>query len=88
MQLIKIFYVELKIYNVIFLALTDANSSVTSLKLMIFAISYSLLEGQLSRERIWPSVLCLFLDVSQKCIPQSEDFTDMKNIISRCAPIP
>jgi hypothetical protein len=30
----------------------------------------------------------LFLDVSQKCIPQSEEFTDMKNIISRCAPIP
>jgi hypothetical protein len=26
--------------------------------------------------------------VSQKCIPQSEEFTDIKNIISRYAPIP
>jgi hypothetical protein len=77
----------MQIYNVIFLALTDANSLITSLKLMLFAISYSLL-GQLSRERIWPSVLCLFLDASQKCIPQSQEFTDIKNIISRCAPIP
>jgi hypothetical protein len=48
--------VQLKIYSVAFLALIDANSSAPSFKLMIFAISYSLL-GQLSRERIWPSVL-------------------------------
>jgi hypothetical protein len=81
--------VKLQIYSVTFLALTDTNSSITSLKLMFFAISYSLLEGQMSGERIWPSVLCLFLDVSQKCISQSEEFTDIKNIvISRCAPIP
>jgi hypothetical protein len=66
MQFINMFLAQLQIYNVTFLALTDANSSITSLKLMVFAISYSLLEGQLSRERIWPSVLCLFLDVSQK----------------------
>jgi hypothetical protein len=77
----------LKIDSVTFLALTDANSSITSLKIMVFAMSYSLLEGQLSRERIWPSVLRLWLDVSQKYIPQSEEFTDNKNIISRCAPI-
>jgi hypothetical protein len=53
---------------------------------MVFAISYSLI-GQLSRERIWPLILGLWLDVSQKYIPQSEEFTDIKNIISRCAPI-
>jgi hypothetical protein len=54
---------------------------------MVFAISYSLLEGQLSRERIWPSVLHLCYDVSQKYIPQSEEFTDFTDIvISRCAP--
>jgi hypothetical protein len=78
----------LKIYSVTFLALTDANSSVTSLKMMIFAMSYSLLEGQLSREMIWPSVLRLRLDVSQIYIPQSEEFTDIKNIICRCASPP
>jgi hypothetical protein len=57
-QLINIFQVQLQIYNVNFLALTDENPSITSLKLMGFAISYSLLEG-LSREMIWPSVLRL-----------------------------
>jgi hypothetical protein len=88
-QLINMFRVQLQIYNVTFLALTDANSSNTSLKLMVFAISYSLLEGQLSRERIWPLVLCLFLGVSQKYIPQSKEFTYIKYIvISRCAPSP
>jgi hypothetical protein len=51
MQLIEIFHVQLQICNVNFLALTDENS-VTSLKLMGFAISYSLLEGQLFREGI------------------------------------
>jgi hypothetical protein len=76
----------LQIYNINFLALTDENSSISSLKLMGFAIPYSLLEGQLSRERISPSVLCLQLDVSQKYILQSEEFTDIKNIvISHCA---
>jgi hypothetical protein len=56
---------------------------------MGFAMSYSLLEGQLSRERIWSSVLSLWLNVSQRYIPQSEEFTDIKNIvISRCAFIP
>jgi hypothetical protein len=88
MQFINIFNVQLQIYSVIFLALTYVNSSNTSLKSMVFAITYSLLEGRLSRERIWASVLCLFLDVSQKCIPQSEEFTDMKNITSRCTPNP
>jgi hypothetical protein len=54
-----------------------------------FAISYSLLEGQLSRERIWPSVLHLCHDVSQKHIPQSEEFTENTNtVVSRCAPLP
>jgi hypothetical protein len=43
-QLINMFHVQLQIYNVTFLALTDAHSSITSLKLMFFAISYSLLE--------------------------------------------
>jgi hypothetical protein len=56
---------------------------------MGFVILYSLLEGQLSTEGIWPSVSRLQLDVSQKYIPQSEEFTDIKNIvISRCAPNP
>jgi hypothetical protein len=35
---------------------------------------------------IWPSVLCLFLDVSQKYIPQSKEFTDIKNILFFAAP--
>jgi hypothetical protein len=78
MQFINIFHVQLQIYNVTFLTLTDANSLITSLKLMGFVISYSLLEGQFFRERIWPSVLCLFLDVSQIYIPQSKEFTDIK----------
>jgi hypothetical protein len=56
---------------------------------MVFAISYSLPEGQLFREKIWPSVLRLRFDVSQKYIPESEEFTDIKNIvISRGSPIP
>jgi hypothetical protein len=88
MQLISICRVQLKIDSVTFLALTDTNSSITSLKLMVFSISYSLLEGQLSWERIWSSLLRLWLDVSQKYIPQSEESTDNKNIISRCAPNP
>jgi hypothetical protein len=45
-QLINIFNLQQKIYNVTFLALTDANSSVTSSKIMVFAVSYSLLGQQ------------------------------------------
>jgi hypothetical protein len=51
---------------------------------MVSAISYSLLEGQLSRERIWPSVLRLCRMYHGHSV--SEEFTDNKNIvISRCA---
>jgi hypothetical protein len=53
---------------------------------MVFAISYSLLEGQLSRKKILPSFLCLILDASQKYIPQSEEFTDNKTLLLVAAP--
>jgi hypothetical protein len=41
MQLTKILHEQLQIYNLTFLALTDANSSITSSKWMVFAMSYS-----------------------------------------------
>jgi hypothetical protein len=34
---------------------------------------------------IWPSVLRLWRDVSQKYIPESEEFTGINNVTSRCA---
>jgi hypothetical protein len=77
-------HINIFMYNCKFtvqLPLTDANSSITSLILMVTAISYSLLERQLPRERIWPSVLRLWLDVSQKWIPQGEEFTDIEILL-------
>jgi hypothetical protein len=55
---------------------------------MVFAIVLTARKTTV-QERIWPSVLRLWLDVQQKYIPQNEEFTDIKNtVISRCAPIP
>jgi hypothetical protein len=42
MEVIDIIHAQFKTYSVTFLALRDANSSITSLKLMYFAISYSI----------------------------------------------